>query len=38
MAKSLGGFAYLSDAEMHELLAHKKNMGFKDPRYDEMGI
>jgi L-fuculose-phosphate aldolase len=38
MAKGLGGFAYLSDAEMRELLAHKKNMGFKDPRYGEMGI
>jgi L-fuculose-phosphate aldolase len=38
MAKSLGGFACLSDLEMRELLAHKKKMGFKDSRYEAMGI
>src|SRR6478672_680123 len=38
MAKNLGGFAYLTDPEMRELLAHKKQMGFKDPRYGELGI
>jgi L-fuculose-phosphate aldolase len=38
MAKSLGPFAQLTDAEMCELLEHKKKMGFKDPRYEDLGI